>query len=126
MARVAELLAQEHPPAFRLSDRVHYATHLAMRYSGITYRQLRYWDMVGLARPSIQSTDKRRGKPRMYSAADLRWLREIADGLWAECSLQQIRAGLEYAEWHDRRLAQEAVIRQQEEALPQPEERLFR
>jgi hypothetical protein len=48
-------------------------------YSGATPRQLRYWDQVGLVRPSIQSTHGRPGVPRKYSRADVVLLRAVVD-----------------------------------------------
>lgn len=62
-----------------------------VRLTGCTPHQLRYWDQVGLVRPSIQRTEGRQGKARMYSFRDLVALKVIRSLLDGGMSLQQVR-----------------------------------
>ena len=68
----------------------------ASRLTGATQSQLRYWDKLRLVQPSIQGTDGRPGKQRMYSFRDLVMLRVVvtlkANGL----SLQRIGRAWNY------------------------------
>ena len=63
----------------------------AVRLTGCTAHQLRYWDQVGLVRPSVQRTEGRQGKARMYSFRDLVALKVIRSLLDGGMSLQQVR-----------------------------------
>jgi DNA-binding transcriptional MerR regulator len=74
--------------------------HAMRRNSGATARQLRYWDSIGLLRPSVQSTGGRPGVPRLYNLGDLDRARSIVyilktgEGKTA-LSLQKLREVLE-------------------------------
>ena len=63
----------------------------AVRLTGCTSHQLRYWDQVGLLRPSLQRTEGRQGKARLYSFRDLVALKVIKSLLDGGMSLQQVR-----------------------------------
>ncbi|MGH2736380.1 MAG: MerR family transcriptional regulator, partial [Actinomycetota bacterium] len=67
-----------------------------MRFTGCTAHQLRYWDRVGLVKPSIQSTGGRPGVRRLYSFRDLVSLRVIRSLLDGGMSLQRVRKAIEY------------------------------
>ena len=68
----------------------------AMRFTACTAHQLRYWDRVGLVRPSVQSTGGRPGVRRLYSFRDLVSLRVIRSLLDGGMSLQRVRKAIEY------------------------------
>ena len=68
----------------------------ASRFTGCTPRQLRYWDQVGLVRPSIQQTGGRPGVPRMYSFRDLVALKVVKSLLDRGMSLQRVSRAWEY------------------------------
>jgi DNA-binding transcriptional MerR regulator len=60
--------------------------------TGLTKRQLQYWEDKGLIRPSLSRPDARgRGRPRMYDFRDLVELKTAARLRGAGVSLQQIR-----------------------------------
>lgn len=63
----------------------------AVRLTSCTAHQLRYWDQVGLVRPSVQRSDGRQGKARLYSFRDLVALKVIRSLLDGGMSLQQVR-----------------------------------
>ena len=48
----------------------------AIRFTGCTAHQLRYWDRIGLVKPSVQATGGRPGVRRLYSFRDLIALKE--------------------------------------------------
>jgi DNA-binding transcriptional MerR regulator len=73
-----------------------FTAHQASRFTGCTPRQLRYWDQVGLVRPSIQRTGGRPGIPRMYSFRDLVALRVVKSLIDAGLSLQRVRRAWEF------------------------------
>lgn len=64
-----------------------YSMGVAERLTGLTGRQIRYWEQHGLVQPT-----RTKGKQRLYSEADLARLKEIkgllADGL----KMEQIKA----------------------------------
>jgi DNA-binding transcriptional MerR regulator len=68
-----------------------FTSHQASRLTGCTSRQLRYWDQVGLVRPSVQGTGGRPGVPRLYSFRDLVALRVVRSLLDGGMSLQRVR-----------------------------------
>lgn len=68
----------------------------ASRFTGCTAHQLRYWDRIGLVRPSVQSTGGRPGVRRLYSFRDLVALRVIRSLLEGGMSLQRVRRAIEY------------------------------
>jgi DNA-binding transcriptional MerR regulator len=68
-----------------------FTSHQASRLTGCTPRQLRYWDQVGLVRPSVQATGGRPGVPRLYSFRDLVALKVVRSLLDSGMSLQRIR-----------------------------------
>lgn len=73
-----------------------FTSHQAVRLTGCTPRQLRYWDHVGLVTPSVQSTGGRPGVPRLYSFRDLVALRVVKSLLDGGVSLQRVRRAWEY------------------------------
>jgi DNA-binding transcriptional MerR regulator len=68
----------------------------ACRFTGCTAHQLRYWDKIGLARPSIQQTGGRPGVRRLYSFRDLVVLRVVRALLDGGMSLQRVRRAYKY------------------------------
>jgi DNA-binding transcriptional MerR regulator len=68
-----------------------FTSHQAFRLTGCTPRQLRYWDQIGLVKPSVQGTGGRPGVPRLYSFRDLVALRVVRQMLDGGMSLQRIR-----------------------------------
>lgn len=58
--------------------------------TGITYRQLDYWDRSGLVSPSVTAA-KGSGSARLYSSEDIAQLQTIHELLLAGVSLQAIR-----------------------------------
>jgi DNA-binding transcriptional MerR regulator len=79
----------------------------ARSLTGLTPRQLQYWDESGLLHPSYTAR-KGRGRKRLYSFPDLVSLQVIADLRRAGISLQQIRRVVEHLRTldHERPLAQ--------------------
>jgi DNA-binding transcriptional MerR regulator len=73
-----------------------FTAHQASRLTGCTPRQLRYWDQVGLVRPSVQGTRGRPGVPRLYSFRDLVSLRVVKSLLDGGMSLQRVRRAYEF------------------------------
>jgi DNA-binding transcriptional MerR regulator len=73
-----------------------FTAHQASRFTGCTARQLRYWDQIGLVRPSIQQTGGRPGVPRMYSFRDLVALKVVKSLLDEGMSLQRVRRAWDY------------------------------
>lgn len=68
----------------------------ACRLSNCTHHQLRYWDKVGLVKPSIQPTGGRPGVRRLYSFRDLVALRVVRGLLDNGMSLQRVRRAWDY------------------------------
>ena len=68
----------------------------ATRFTGCTAHQLRYWDRIGLVRPSVQATRGRPGVRRLYSFRDLVALKVIRSLLEGGMSLQRVRRAIEY------------------------------
>ncbi|MGH2711463.1 MAG: MerR family transcriptional regulator [Actinomycetota bacterium] len=73
-----------------------FTSHQASRLTGCTSRQLRYWDQIGLVRPTVQRTGGRSGVPRLYSFRDLVSLRVVKSLLDGGMSLQRVRRAFEY------------------------------
>jgi DNA-binding transcriptional MerR regulator len=73
-----------------------FTAHQATRLTGCTPRQLRYWDEIGLVKPSVQRTGGRPGVPRLYSFRDLVALRVVRSLLDGGMSLQRVRRAWEY------------------------------
>ncbi len=61
-----------------------------------TAHQLRYWDKVELVQPSIQSSDGRPGRRRLYSFRDLVALRVVKSLLDNGMSVQRVRRAWDY------------------------------
>ena len=72
----------------------------ASRLTGCTPHQLRYWDRVGLVKPSIQGTGGRPGVRRLYSFRDLVALRVVKGLLDNGMSLQRVRRAWDYLRRH--------------------------
>jgi DNA-binding transcriptional MerR regulator len=68
----------------------------ACRFTGTTAHQLRYWDRIGLVRPSVQSTGGRPGVRRLYSFRDLIALKCVRSLLEGGMSLQRVRRAYDY------------------------------
>jgi len=68
----------------------------ASRFTGCTGNQLRYWDKIGLVKPSVQTTGGRPGVRRMYSFRDLVALKVVRSLLDGGMSLQRVRRAFEY------------------------------
>ena len=68
----------------------------AIRFTGCTAHQLRYWDRIGLVKPSVQATGGRPGVRRLYSFRDLIALKVIRSLLEGGMSLQRVRRAIEY------------------------------
>src|SRR5918998_2734968 len=68
----------------------------ASRFTGCTAHQLRYWDRIGLVRPSVQSTRGRPGVRRLYSFRDLVALKVVRALLDGGMSLQRVRRAYDY------------------------------
>ena len=68
----------------------------ASRFTGCTAHQLRYWDRIGLVKPSVQSTGGRPGVRRLYSFRDLVSLKVVKSLLEHGMSLQRVRRAYSY------------------------------
>lgn len=68
----------------------------AGRLTGCTGNQLRYWDKIGLVKPSVQATRGRPGVRRLYSFRDLIALKVVKSLLDGGMSLQRVRRAIEY------------------------------
>ena len=68
----------------------------ACRVTNCTHHQLRYWDRVGLLKPSVQESGGRPGVRRLYSFRDLVALRVIRSLLDNGMSLQRVRRAWDY------------------------------
>ncbi|MFP5352366.1 MAG: MerR family transcriptional regulator [Actinomycetota bacterium] len=68
----------------------------ASRFTSCTPHQLRYWDRIGLVRPSVQETGGRPGVRRLYSFRDLISLKVIRSLLDGGMSLQRVRRAYDY------------------------------
>jgi len=68
----------------------------ASRFTGCTAHQLRYWDQIGLVKPSVQSTGGRPGVRRLYSFRDLVALKVVKAHLEGGMSLQRVRRAYKY------------------------------
>jgi DNA-binding transcriptional MerR regulator len=68
----------------------------ACQLTSCTPHQLRYWDKVGLITPSLQTTDGRPGRRRIYSFRDLVGLRVVKSLLDNGLSIQRVRRAWDY------------------------------
>ena len=68
----------------------------ASRFTSCTPHQLRYWDRIGLVKPSVQETGGRPGVRRLYSFRDLISLKVIRSLLDGGMSLQRVRRAYDY------------------------------
>ena len=66
------------------------------RFTGCTAHQLRYWDRIGLVKPSVQETGGRPGVRRLYSFRDLVALKVVKSLLDHGMSLQRVRRAYSY------------------------------
>jgi DNA-binding transcriptional MerR regulator len=73
-----------------------FTAHQATRLTGCTPRQLRYWDQIGLVKPSVQGTGGRPGVPRLYSFRDLVALNVVKSLLDGGISLQRVRRAWDF------------------------------
>lgn len=72
----------------------------ASRLTGCTGNQLRYWDKIGLVKPTVQSTGGRPGVRRKYSFRDLVALKVVKSLLDGGMSLQRVRRAYTYLREH--------------------------
>lgn len=80
-----------------------YSSAEARALSGVTQRQLDYWDQIGLVEASVRRKTGT-GKKREYSYTDLIKLKVVAELRKADLSLQKIRKALKIAaSWDQRR-----------------------
>lgn len=68
----------------------------ATKLTGCTPHQLRYWDRVGLVKPSVQATGGRPGVRRLYSFRDLVTLKVVRSLLDGGMSLQRVRRAYDF------------------------------
>jgi DNA-binding transcriptional MerR regulator len=68
----------------------------ASKLTACTSHQLRYWDKVNLVRPSLQRTEGRPGRRRLYSFRDLVALRVVKSLLDNGMSVQRVRRAWDY------------------------------
>ncbi len=73
-----------------------FTAHQACKFTGCTPRQLRYWDQIGLVKPSVQGTRGRPGVPRLYSFRDLVALKVVKSLLDGGMSLQRVRRAWDF------------------------------
>lgn len=71
----------------------------ARRLTGVTYRQLDYWDKTGLVRPSVRGA-KGKGSRRVYSFQDVVELRVVSRMLASGVSLPAVRKAVRYLQAH--------------------------
>lgn len=85
----------------------------ARRLTGVTYRQLDYWDKTGLVRPSVRGA-KGKGSRRVYSFQDVVELRVVSGMLASGISLPAVRKAVgclqEHFEHVSRPLAQLTLL----------------
>lgn len=73
-----------------------FSAQQASQLTACTAHQLRYWDRVGLVKPSIQGTGGRPGRRRLYSFRDLVALRVVRSLLDNGMSVQRVRRAWDY------------------------------
>jgi DNA-binding transcriptional MerR regulator len=73
-----------------------FTAHQACKFTGCSPRQLRYWDEIGLVRPTVQGTGGRPGVPRLYAFRDLVALRVVRSLLDGGMSLQRVRRSWDF------------------------------
>lgn len=66
-----------------------YSMGVAQRLTGLTGRQIRYWEQHGLVAPA-----RTEGRQRLYSQADIERLKEVKRLLGAGMSLQRVKSYL--------------------------------
>lgn len=72
-----------------------FSADAARRLTGVTYRQLDYWDRTGLLRPSIRGAAGK-GSRRIYSFQDVVELRVVSRMLASGVSLPAVRKAIRY------------------------------
>jgi DNA-binding transcriptional MerR regulator/predicted RNase H-like HicB family nuclease len=96
------------------------------RLTGITYRQLDYWDRTSLVRPSVRSAQGK-GSRRVYSFQDLVEIRVVSKMLASGVSLHTVRKAVRYLAQHfaqERPLAQLTLVGQGKSVLVRMQENL--
>lgn len=76
-----------------------FSADVAKRLTGVTYRQLVYWDKTGLVRPSIKQA-RGKGSRRVYSFEDLVELRVVARMLASGVTLPAVRKAIAFLKRH--------------------------
>jgi MerR family glutamine synthetase transcriptional repressor len=79
-----------------------YSMGVAERLTGLTARQIRYWEQQELLTPA-----RTKGRQRLYSEADIAKLKEIKKLLAEGYTLDRVRAHYQARELRQRRLAEE-------------------
>ena len=80
-------------------DNTGFNAETVQRLTGITYRQLDYWDTTSLVRPSVRGA-KGKGSRRVYSFQDVVELRVVSRMLASGVSLPTVRKALRYLTRH--------------------------
>ncbi len=97
-----------------------YSMGVAERLTGLTGRQIRYWEQNGLLAPS-----RTKGRQRMYSESDILKLKEIrrlmADGM----TLDRVKAYYESREAKRLRTASESAASRMTERIPRVTSSLY-
>ncbi|HVE75675.1 MAG TPA: helix-turn-helix domain-containing protein [Actinomycetota bacterium] len=73
-----------------------FTVHQACQFTNCTEHQLRYWDQIGLVKPTVQSTGGRPGVRRLYSFRDLVALKVVKALLDGGMSLQRVRRAYDF------------------------------
>jgi DNA-binding transcriptional MerR regulator len=74
-----------------------FSADTARRLTGVSYRQLDYWDRTGLVRPSVRGAAGK-GTRRVYSFQDVVELRVVSRMLASGVSLPAVRKAVRYLE----------------------------
>jgi DNA-binding transcriptional MerR regulator/predicted RNase H-like HicB family nuclease len=72
-----------------------FSADTARRLTGVTYRQLDYWDRTGLLRPSVRGATGK-GSRRVYSFQDIVEFRVVSRMLASGVSLKAVRKAVRY------------------------------
>lgn len=97
-----------------------YSMGVAERLTGLTGRQIRYWEQHGLLAPS-----RTKGRQRMYSEADVLKLKEIKRLLADGMTLERVKAYYEAREAKRIRNASEGMGPRMSERIPRVTSSLY-
>lgn len=90
-----------------------YSMGVAERLTGLTARQIRYWEQHGLITPA-----RTRGRHRLYGDADILRLKEIKRLMAVGMGLQQIKQLLEARERRRSARLEDAAAERHSERIP--------